>query len=139
MKRHLHTIAALLFALCLLFDLVVWGAAPGLPEIGPAIQASANREAPVAAAYIWLGSYVDAALPSLGRSGEAVWQRALQPSVERIHEDSAVAMDVIFNTTNNRAHRWIKIVFNATPVLLVVSLLLWWRRPRKISLIGGRR
>ena len=139
MKRHLHTIATLLFALCLLFDLVVWGAAPTLPEIGPAIHQSANREAPVVAGYIWLGSYLDAALPALGRSGGAVLQRALEPSVERIHEDPATAMDVIFNTTNNRAHWWIKFLFNAAPVLLVLSLLLWWRRPRKISLIGGRR
>ena len=139
MKRHLHTIATLLFALCLLFDLVVWGAAPGLPEIGPAIHTSANREAPVVAGYIWLGAYLDAALPVLERSGEAVLQRALQPSVERIHENPAAAMDVIFNSTNNRAHWWLKFLFNAAPVLLVLSLLLWWRRPRKISLIGGRR
>lgn len=135
MKRYLHLLATLLFALCLLFDLVVWGAAPTLADIGPSLQRSANREAPLVAGYMWLGSRLDAALPVLGRTGADVLHTALADSVQRIQEDPPVAMDLIFSTTNNRTHSWVKLLVHAAPLLLVLSLFLWWRRPRQVSFI----
>src|SRR4051812_47868095 len=59
MKRHLHWITLSLFIFCLLYDIVVWGALPLFPDIGPLIVESAQREAPLATSYIWLGRGVD--------------------------------------------------------------------------------
>jgi hypothetical protein len=44
-------------------------------------------------------------------------------------------MDLIFDTTWNAAHRWIKAMYWAAPILLVVFLILWSRRPRPIHMI----
>jgi hypothetical protein len=65
MKRHLHVVALVLCVLSLLYDLVVWGALPRVPEVGEDIVASANREAPLAATYILLGNPIDSALAPL--------------------------------------------------------------------------
>lgn len=139
MKRNAHVIALALFVLFLLYDLVVWGAAPSLPDVGEAIVASANREAPLAATYVLLGTPLDAALPSLQAFGADRLTDALGEGFERIRNDATVAMDLIFNTTWNAQHRWIKFAYWMPPLLLLATVFLWWRRPRKVSTFGRRR
>ena len=70
MKRNLHVIALVLFLLSFGYNLLVWGAAPLVPEVGDAIANSARREAPLAATYIALGSPIDAAVPAFKASGD---------------------------------------------------------------------
>ena len=138
MKRHLHLIALGLFALCLLYDIVVWGALPQLPGAGLAIVDSAHREAPLATAYIELGRGIDGAVPSLQAFGERRLNAAFGEGFERIQADPTVAMDLIFHTTWNFQHRWIKTLYWATPLLLLVTVLLWLRRPRQVRSLGRR-
>jgi len=137
--KHLHVVALVLFVLSLLYDLVVWGALPRIPEVGDDIVASANREAPLAATYILLGDPIDSAFSPLQAFGEARLTSALSEGFPRIQADSTVAIDLIFNTTWNAAHSWLKTVYWMPPVLLVLSAILWWRRPRKITTFGRRR
>ena len=139
MKRRLHLIAMTLFFICLAYDIVVWGALPQLPGVGVSITASAQREAPLALAYITLGRVVDAAAPSLQAFGAKRLTAALGDGFVRIGEDPEVAMDLIFSTTWNAAHRWLKTMYWAAPLFFVLSLLLWWRRPRQVSALGRRR
>jgi hypothetical protein len=139
MKRHLHSIALVLFVLTLLYDVVVWGALPLIPEVGDDITDSANREAPLAATYILLGGSLDAAMPSLQAFGERRLTAAFSEGFPRIREDSTVAMDLIFNTTWNAEHRWLKMMYWCPPLLLLLSAIFWWRRPRKLSSFSSRR
>lgn len=139
MKRNLHVIALVLFVLSLGYNLLVWGAVPRLPEVGDAIAASARREAPLAATYIALGSPIDAAVPSLQAFGEHRLVAAFGEGFERIRDDSTVAMDLIFTSTWNVQHRWLKTVYWLAPLLLVLTLVLWLRRPRKVRTLGGGR
>jgi hypothetical protein len=139
MKRHLHVAALVLFALSLLYDLVVWGALPLVPEVGDDIVASANREAPLAATYILLGSPLDSAFSSLQAFGEARLTAALSEGFPRIKADSTVAIDLIFNTTWNAQHSWLKMVYWMPPLMLVLAAIFWWRRPRKVVTFGRRR
>lgn len=132
MKSHLHVIAAVLFAVCFLYDLVVWGGVNQLPEVGPGISDSAHREAPLAATYIVLGGMLDAALPSLGRFGADRLTDAFSQGFDRIRADPTVAMDLIFGTTWNGAHSWIKSMYWAAPILLVITAVLWIRRPKQV-------
>jgi len=138
MKR-LHVVALVLFVLTLLYDLVVWGALPRIPEVGDDIVASANREAPLAATYILLGDPIDSTFLPLQAFGEARLTSALSEGFPRIQADSTVAIDLIFNTTWNAAHSWLKTVYWMPPVLLVLSAILWWRRPRKVKTFGRIR
>ena len=66
MKSQLHAIAMVLFAICFLYDIVVWGGVTSLPGVGPGIADSARRDAPLATTYIAIGTPLDEALPSLG-------------------------------------------------------------------------
>ena len=139
MKRRLHLIALILFVLSLLYDIVVWGAAPSLPDVGDAIVGSANREAPLAATYIFLGRGIDAGVPLLRTFGEARLTGALGEGFERIRNDSTVAMDLIFGTTWNFQHRWLKTVYWAAPIFLLFAIVLWTRKPKQVRSLGGRR
>jgi hypothetical protein len=138
MKRHLHLIALGLFVLSLLYDIVVWGALPRLPGVGAAIVDSAHREAPLATTYIELGRGLDGALAPLQAFGERRLTDALGEGFARIGEDPTVAMDLIFNTTWNLQHRWIKTMYWAAPLLLLVTVLLWLRKPRQVRSFGRR-
>lgn len=135
MKRRLHLIATILFIVTLAYDAIVWGALPALPDVGESIAESARREAPLAATYIALGSGIDAAMPLLQSFGAHRLEGAFGEGFERIRADSTVAMDLIFNTTWNAAHRWLKTMYWAPPFLLLLALVLWTRRPRQVSVL----
>lgn len=136
MKRHLHLIALGLFVLCLLYNVVVWGALPQLPEVGLAIVDSAHREAPLATAYIELGRGIDGAVAALQAFGERRLSAGLGDGFARIHDDPTVAMDLILNTTWNFQHRWIKTAYWGAPLLLLLTIVLWLRRPRQVRSFG---
>ncbi|ANB17965.1 hypothetical protein [Dokdonella koreensis] len=128
-----------MLVLTLAFDLVVWGAVPSLPHVGEHIAASARREAPLAATYIFLGRPIDDAVPTLRGYGAGWLEQAWSEGFARIAEDGRVAMDLVTGSTWNAAHRWIKLAYWAPPVLLPVFLVLWARRPRQIRMMGARR
>ncbi len=138
MKRRLYLIALALFIASLLYDLVVWGALPLLPEVGTSITDSARREAPLASAYIFLGSQIDALVPSLQAFGQQRLVDALGDGFERIRGDSTVAMDLIFNTTWNVHHRWLKTMYWAPLLFFILTLLFWVRRPKQVRTLGRR-
>ena len=135
MKSHLHVIAGVLFAICFLYDLVVWGGVSQIPEVGDDISESAHREAPLATTYIVLGGMLDAAMPSLGRFGADRLTDAFSEGFERIRADPTVAMDLIFGTTWNGAHSWVKSMYWAAPILFVITAILWIRKPKQVRTI----
>ncbi len=138
MRRRLHLVTVILFVLVLLFNLVVWGAVPGLPEVGESIARSARSEAPIATTFIALGSILDGAVPAFERFGSALLTDALGEAFAQIVENPNLAMDLVFSTRLNATHGWLKLMYWAAPVLLVLSLVLWVRKPKKVSLIGRR-
>jgi hypothetical protein len=139
MRRHLHWWVTLLFLLVLSYDLVVWGAAARLPDVGPHLQISAQREAPLAYAYMYAGGFIDAAVPALDAWGARHAQIALGEGFARIKDNAAVAMDLVFSQTWNADHAILKLCHWGAPVLGICALVLWMRRPKKVSLMGSRR
>jgi hypothetical protein len=138
MRKRLHLVALILFLVVLLFDLVVWGAVPALPEVGPAIERSAGNEAPLATSYIMAGALLDRWVPAFEHYGAAVLTDAIGEIFPRIIESPPLAMDLIFSSRLNGTHAWLKTMYWAAPVLLVLTLLLWVRKPKKVSLVGRR-
>ena len=139
MKHRLYLVALGLFVITLFYDVVVWGALPRLPEVGASIAASARREAPLATTYIAIGGGIDAAVPALQAFGEQRLTTAFGEGFERIRGDATVAMDLIFRRTWNTQHRWLKTMYWAPPVLLLLSIVLWLRRSRQVRVFGVRR
>jgi hypothetical protein len=109
-----------------------------LPDIGAHLQSSAQRQAFLANIYISAGEALDAAVPFLDDWGTQRAQTALADGIERIKDDPMVAMDLIFSNTWNSTHAMLKIMYWAAPVFGVIALVLWSRRPKKISLVGRR-
>jgi hypothetical protein len=138
MKQRLYVIALVLLVASLLYDFVVWGSIPLLPDVGTSIVESARREAPIAATYIALGSHIDAAVPALQAFGQQSLTAAIGEGFERIRGDSTVAIDLIFNTTWNAQHRWLKTMYWAPLFFLLLTLVFWARRPKQVRTLGRR-
>lgn len=141
MTRVAHWYAIVIFLLALGYDLVVWGAAARLPDdVGKHLLSSAQREAPLVDFYMQVGGPLDQAVPVLDAWGARAANAALAEGFERIKQDPAVAMDLVFSQTWNSHHAWLKFCHWAAPALALISLLLWLRRPKKVRLMGsGRR
>jgi len=137
--RFLHWYFIVLFALVLAFNCVVWGAAARLPdEVGAHLLNSARREGPIVYAYMTVGGALDQALPALDSWGQRRATAALSEGFARIKEDPTVAMDLVFSQTWNPAHATLKLCHWAAPVLAVLSLVFWLRRPTRVNLMRGR-
>ena len=137
MKRHMHWWLTVLFVLALVYDLAIWGAAARLPDVGPKLQVSAHRSALFATLYMNAGDALLAAVPVLGDWATQYVSAAWSPWFERIRQDPYVAMDLILSESATARQSTIRILYYAAPVLGLVALVLWSRRPKKISL--GRR
>ena len=138
MRRHLHTIVLVIFVLALFLDCVLWGAVEDLPDVGAQIARSAHSEAVLASAYLFLGGYLDSAVSTLHGFGASVMTNALSPAFARIIEAPNLAMDLIFSSTFNSTHRWVKGLYWAPPVLFVLYVVLWALRPKTVKLIPSR-
>jgi len=137
--RYLHWYVIVLFLLVLAYDLVVWGGAARLPDVGPRLLGSARQESPLVYLYMFAGGALDQAVPALDQWGQQHAAAALSDGFERIKQDPAVAMDLVFSQTWNSHHAMLKFCHWAAAALAVLSLVFWLRRPKKVSLIGGRR
>lgn len=138
MMKRLHWVMLILFVWALAYDLIVWGAAGRLPDVGDKLRMSAQRNALLATIYMAGGGALDAAVPALETWGAERAQAALELGIQRIKDDPNVAMDLIFSQSWNSTHTMLKFMYWAAPVLGLLALVAWSRRPKKISLIGGR-
>jgi hypothetical protein len=139
MKQHLHWYVIALFLIVLGYDCVVWGGASRLPDVGPQLLASARGEGPLVYLYMSVGSILDAAVPTLDQWGQRHANAALSEGFQRIQEDPRVAMDVVFSQTWNAQHAVLKTMHWTAPVLALISIVMWIRRPKKVALMGRRR
>jgi hypothetical protein len=138
MMKRLHWVLLILFVWALAYDLVVWGAAGRLPDLGDKLRVSAQRNALLATMYMAGGGALVAAVPALENWGAERAQTAFESGIPRIKDDPNVAMDLIFSQTWNSTHATLKFMYWAAPVLGLLALVAWARRPKKVSLIGGR-
>jgi hypothetical protein len=77
-------------------------------------------------------------VPFLDDWGTQRAQRALETGMARMNDDPNVAMDLILSQNWNGTHAILKLMYWAAPVLGLAFLLAWARRPKKVSLMGGR-
>jgi len=138
MKRYLHWWVTLFFLIAISYDLIVWGAAARLPDIGPKLQLSAQRQALLAHIYMGVGGWLDGAVPFFDDWGRQQALAALSTGFPRIKGDPMVAMDLIFSETWSAAHSMLKLMYWAAPVLALLALVLWSRRPKKVHLMRSR-
>ena len=136
--KHAHWWMLLLFVAAFAYDAILWGGAARLPDIGDKLQRAAQRQAMLANVYMTCGAPLLAAIPALDAWGQEHFHTAVYEGFPRIHDDPAVAFDVIFNNDWNVHHRTLRIMYWATPVLALIAIVFWIRRPKKVSLMGRR-
>ena len=133
MKRRLHLIAAALFVLTLGYDLWLWGGLARHAEFGPALQKSGRYDVSLASLYLQSGApLLD--LTGLGLRAAADAEAAFRPVLARVRASPMAAMDNLQQDMPAGA----KACYFGAPLLLVLAVLLWWRRPREVH-IGRRR
>ena len=132
MRSRVHVLSLVLFAVSLLYNAIVWGGVHSLAEVGQAIADSAQREAPLAATYIAAGGVIDRAVPSLGDFGASRLTDALSPGFAQVRADPATGMAIVFGTTWNMSHTWLKTMYWSTPVFLLLACVSWARRPKQV-------
>lgn len=135
MKGKMHIVSGIAFLLVLFFNLMVWGGVKDIPRVGTQIRTLAQTQAPLVITYMFLGEQLDRAVPALGKFGTDYATQSFDPVLQRIADDPNMAVEALFES---HAASTIRLMFWLAPILLGVFLLFWWRRPRKISLMGGR-
>lgn len=136
MKGKLHIVTGIAFLLVMFYNLVVWGGVKDLPKVGPKIRETAQTQAPLVITYMFLGEQLDRAVPALGDFGRDYAAQAFESAVPRIEEDSNMAVVALFEGLGNSRGGTVHLMFWLGPILLVLFLIFWWRRPRKVSLMG---
>lgn len=139
MRKYLHLIATALFVLALLWQCLFWGGASTLPDTGPIVRRSALREAPLVAGLLVVGELLGKTVPALGDLGRGWADKALGAVAERLKADPDVAMDLIFGESLNSTQRIATRGVYALPVLLLLAVIAWLRRPCQVRMLGSKR
>jgi hypothetical protein len=135
MKGKLHLITGFAFLLVTFFNLIVWGGVKDIPGVGGKIRETAQLQAPLVITYMFLGEQLDHAVPALGRFGTDYATQAFEPALQRVRDDPNLAVVALFQSPGAST---IRIMFWLSPILLLLFFVFWARRPRKISMMGGR-
>jgi hypothetical protein len=128
MKGRMYQIAGVLFLLALIYDLFLWGGLARVPNMGPAMQNVAARELSLAGLYLPLGNRL-VELGGVAESAAAFAESRFAELEARVMSNPAAAMDIVLSGMSTG----VSIGYYGAPVLLVLFLLLWWRRPRIVQ------
>lgn len=138
MRKYLHLLLAAVFLLALFWQMLFWAGAASLTDIGPIVRRSALREAPLVTTLLVGGETVARFVPGAGELGRGWADHALAPAAERLKADPDVAMDFIFGEPLNAAQRTATRGVYALPVLLILAVIAWLRRPRQVRMMGRK-
>lgn len=133
MKGKLHLIAGIAFVLMLGYNLFVWGGLARMPSLGKLMSETTERELALAGVYLPLGARL---VDVTGLRAAAVGHAAARfASIEsKLIERPEVAMETIVAGMPFA----VKLPYYGAPLLLPVFVVLWWRRPRGVHMIGAR-
>ncbi|MBB5207138.1 hypothetical protein [Chiayiivirga flava] len=134
MKRRLHLIAAVLFLLLLADQWLVWGGLGRAPAVGPAVLAAADREVSLASVHVLIGEWLVRSA-GLDETAIDVAQARFAQVLPGVLANPAAALDV----ATARMPGSVRFGYIGAPVMLVLTALLWWRRPRSVHLVRTRR
>lgn len=140
MKFRLDYIALPIFLLTLGFNCWQWGSAAQLKDLGPIIDESAAREAPLVQTYAYLGQQ---AIGFMGwqESARVTAEGTFGPARERLLAQPRLAMEDLFSGKYSSTQSWLTTTHWLAPLALLLFFIGWWRRPKKVQTVktGQRR
>ena len=126
-------VVAALFWLFLLIDLYAWAGLSRDPEVGIAVTKSINHEGVLAWGYASAGLAVVDAL-GIESAAVAFADQHFADARAAVAANPAAAMDL----TGSHMGLGMRMTHYGSPVLGILWLLMWWRRPRTVRTFGRR-
>lgn len=139
MRIRWYALFGIFFLLFLLIDALTFAGLAREPQLGTAIAASADAEAPIAHTYIDLGTPLVAASPVLQGIGMAMADAAFGDSYAAINATPAAAVDMLFSESHGPLAALFMLSYWGAPLLLVCTLAAWLFRTRHTHLIKSVR
>ncbi|HET6631342.1 MAG TPA: hypothetical protein VFG73_01370 [Rhodanobacteraceae bacterium] len=136
MKARAHIICGILFFATLLFDVLALG---GAAIEQPAVQAQARLESPLAETYIVLGRSLANWIPGVTSVATALASASFGDAYPAVAANPPTALDTLFADSHGALAPVAKASYWLPLPLLLLWLLLRWKRPRPVHLIGGGR
>lgn len=134
MKRYLHVVATVIFVLLLCDQWLVWGGLGRAPQVGPVMLEAADREVGLASVHVLVGQWLvhsagldESAIDAATRRFDAVIPHLLSNP------------DAALETVTMQMPWSVRLGYYGAPIMLLVALVLWWRRPRTVHLVKVRR
>lgn len=121
--------AALLCLLFLLLDLYAWAGLSRDPEVGVAVSRSIEREGALAWVYASAGRPLVATL-GVEQGAIRFAGRHFDAAREAVAANPEAAMDLI----GQHMGLLMRVMHYGAPLLGLLWLLLWWRRPRELKM-----
>lgn len=134
MKRRLHVIAAVLFVLLLADQWLVWGGLGRVPAAGPVVLAAADREVSLASVHVLVGEWLVRST-GLDETAIDVANARFRDVLPEILGNPEAALDAAVARMPGN----VRFGYIGAPAMLVLAVLLWWRRPRSVHLVRTRR
>lgn len=134
MKRYLHVVAAVIFVLLLCDQWLVWGGLGRAPQVGPVVLEAADRDLGLASVHVLVGQWL---VRSAGLDESAI--EAGTGRFAAIIPDILANPDVALETATTQMPWSVRLGYYGAPIMLLLALLLWWRRPRSVHLVKVRR
>lgn len=132
MKGKAHILAAIALLLLLGYDLFLWGGLSRTPSLGPLITERVQREVSLASVYLPIGRQLTGWVGADAARAHA--QSTFAPIESRLLANRPAAMDTLLSELPLMP----RLAYYGAPVMLLVFLLFWWRRPRGVHMIGPR-
>lgn len=138
-KPRWYAWATALAVLALLIDIYAFAGLGRVPGVGERVAAQARLQSPLMDTYLVAGRYTLRATPFMRGVSDALaastWGRAFEP----IRRKPSLALYLLDSQADGLVHDLMVPIYWAPAVLFLLALLGWWRRPRKVSLMGGNR
>lgn len=139
MRIRMHALFGILFLLCLIVDVLVFGGLAQETSIGTAIAGSARAQAPIAHTYIVIGNPIVAAVPFLQTAGQAMADSAFGDAYPAISATPDAAIDLLFSESRGPLRALFLLCYWGAPLLLLATVLAWLFRTRPTHLIKSAR
>ena len=134
MKRYLHVVAAVIFLLLLCDQWLAWGGLGRAPQVGPVVMEAADRDVGLASVHVLVGQWL--------AHGAGLDETAIDTATRRFADvipDILTNPDAALETATIRMPWSVRLGYYGAPIMLLVTLPLWWRRPRSVHLVKVRR
>lgn len=139
MRIRLYALFGCLFLVCLVIDVLSFGALVSEPGIGPPLAASARAQSPLAHTYMVLGAPVVDSIPELQTCGQAAAGAAFGDSYSAISARPEAAIELLFSESRGPLYALYVLFFWGAPLFLALTLAAWLLRTRHTHLIKGVR